>query len=417
MSKSLLKNFSALFSLQLANYFIPLLTLPFLVRTLGVDSFGQLGFSIAFVQYFVLITDYGFNLSATHQIALLKEKREISKVFWGVMLSKAILALVSFFVLLVLIVIFPELQRVKWILISSCFFIVAGLLFPVWLFQGKEEMGAVALFSFLGRLVFVPVIFFTVSDAEDAWLAALLQSAGGVLSGIFSMYFVYKKNWIEKVSVNLNDVKRLMREGWHVFVSGVAVNIYTSTIPVVLGFLLGSAAVGVFLAADKIRQAVQGLTVPLGQVLFPRISSMVSANKDAARRLLWHAFLIQLAFGSFLSAGLMLFASEIVVLMYGQGHLDIERVVFYMGFLPLIVALTNVFGVQALLAFGMKKLFGRIVMAAALICILSLPIFIYYFSVLGAVASIILTEMFVLIFMGFYAVRLGIFKVRYFYEV
>ncbi|EIV7885350.1 oligosaccharide flippase family protein, partial [Escherichia coli] len=48
-----------LFVVQGVTYLVPLITLPYLVRVLGAQSYGVLSFSLAIIQYFILLTDYG----------------------------------------------------------------------------------------------------------------------------------------------------------------------------------------------------------------------------------------------------------------------------------------------------------------------------------------------------------------------
>ncbi|QPK17019.1 oligosaccharide flippase family protein [Pectobacterium versatile] len=77
----------SLFSVQGVNYLIPLLIIPHLVRTMGIDGFGKYSFVLAVVQYFIILSDYGFNLSASKQVAVHKDnKNYISKIFTSVML-------------------------------------------------------------------------------------------------------------------------------------------------------------------------------------------------------------------------------------------------------------------------------------------------------------------------------------------
>src|SRR5215469_1198449 len=84
--RKLIGNMFWLYALQGLNYFIPLAVLPYLVRVLGIERYGLVAFAQAFAQGFVLLTDYGFNLSATRQIARLRQdNREVSRVFWAVM--------------------------------------------------------------------------------------------------------------------------------------------------------------------------------------------------------------------------------------------------------------------------------------------------------------------------------------------
>jgi len=60
-------------------YLLPLLTLP------RPDEFGLIIFVQAFLQYFVVFTDYGFNLSVTRGISVHRD--DIQRVSEGLFLS------------------------------------------------------------------------------------------------------------------------------------------------------------------------------------------------------------------------------------------------------------------------------------------------------------------------------------------
>ena len=66
---SLKKNIMYLGVVQLFNYVVPLLQLPYLSRTLGVELFGIVTFSISMIQLINIVTDYGFNLYMSQKIA------------------------------------------------------------------------------------------------------------------------------------------------------------------------------------------------------------------------------------------------------------------------------------------------------------------------------------------------------------
>jgi len=67
---SLKANVASLFLVQLANYAMPLITLPWLTRTLGPDGFGRLSFCTAINAYLVLLCDFGFTANAVNKTEL-----------------------------------------------------------------------------------------------------------------------------------------------------------------------------------------------------------------------------------------------------------------------------------------------------------------------------------------------------------
>ena len=60
--------------MQAVNYIAPLVLVPYLTRILGVEKYGVLGLAITVSQYLILLTDFGFNFTASRKIAQFKDK-------------------------------------------------------------------------------------------------------------------------------------------------------------------------------------------------------------------------------------------------------------------------------------------------------------------------------------------------------
>lgn len=102
-----------------------------------------------------------------------------------------------------------------------------------------------------------------------------------------------------------------------------------------------------------------------------------------------------------LSLFIILFADWIVRILLGNVYEQSILLLRIMAFLPFLIALSNVFGIQTMLTFGMQRDFSRIIMIAAVFnTCLVLPM-IYFFEGLGVCISITLTECFVTVAMWY----------------
>lgn len=113
--KALAGNFGYMMLLQIAGYLFPLITLPYLARVIGVEGFGKIAFAAAVVLWFKTITDWGFDYTATRDVAQNRDNPEkVSEIFSNVLWARILLMILSFFFLLLAISIVPFL-RIGWL--------------------------------------------------------------------------------------------------------------------------------------------------------------------------------------------------------------------------------------------------------------------------------------------------------------
>ena len=181
--KRFLGNFLSLATLQGLNYILPLLTLPYLVRVLGAEKFGLIAFATAVVGYFIVLTDYGFNFSATREVANYRDdKNKLVEIFSSVMIIKVSLLLISFIILLFLIFFFEKIGNDALLYVLTFGSVVGQVLFPVWFFQGVERMKYITIINIISKTIFTVAIFLLVKQTSDYLLVPLLTSVGIIVA-------------------------------------------------------------------------------------------------------------------------------------------------------------------------------------------------------------------------------------------
>jgi len=399
--RRLFTNFTSLSILQFGNYLLPLITFPYLVRVLGVEKFGLISFAVAFINYFIIITDYGFNLSATREIALMRSEREkVSALVTAVLLIKLLLFLISFICFLLIVFSFPKFSQ-DWAIFLISFGMVLGqVLFPIWLFQGLEQMVFITIFTLLGKVFFTVLIFIFVQRSADFLLVPLINSLSSILTGGVALYYAYKKFSL-RVRTDLLVIKNAWQTSTPFFLSHLAISAYTISTPFLLGLLAGNQAVGYFSGAEKIVLAFRRIYTPLSQVLYPFISAKMNDNQRDGWKIVKKVSGYVSAITFFISALIFFGATTIVKVILGENYLAAIPVLKIIALLPFLISLSNLAGIQFMLPLKMEREFLRIVFVAGFINLLLCLFLIPGLKENGAAWAMLLTETLVTLTMVF----------------
>ena len=408
--KRILENMISLTGLQFASYILPLITLPYLTLVLGPEKFGLTQYAISLITYFQFFTDYGFNLSATRELAICRDdNQKISQIFSSVMFIKLCLCILSFIILLLIVMFIPKFNEDSYVYILTFGMVIGYMLFPTWLFQGLEYMRYTSILNIIGKIVFTVLIFIFIHDTTDYMLVPLINSLGYILVGILGIYIALTKFNIKITIPSIRDIKYHLREGWYVFISTIAINMYTTTNTFLLGLLTNNTLVGYYSIAEKIILTVNGLLNPISQALYPFISRTVKTDdKTRSIEFIRKITKIMTLVGIVLSAGLFIFAKPIILLLFGQSYVNSVIILQIISIVPLAVSLSTVFGVETMLTFNYKKAFTSIVMIGGIIDIVLGIILITLMKEIGIAISFATTEIFITIAMFIFLQRKGI---------
>ncbi len=408
-TRRLATNIFSLSVLQVTNYVLPLLTFPYLVRVLGPEKFGLISFAQAFIQYFVILTEYGFNLSATRDISIFRnDKEKINEIFNSVMAIKCLLLILSFVFLCLVIFNFKKFSD-DWLVYFLTFGMVLGnVLFPSWFFQGMEKMKHIVFLNIFSQAIFTASIFIFIKKSSDYIYVPLINSLGFLAAGILALWLIVRNFQVKVYWPDLRSIRLQLEEGRHIFISSVAINAYTVSNTFILGIFTNNVVVGYYSAAEKIVRYVLGLSNPLSQSVFPYMSKLVTTSREQGIRFIRKMIVITGGASLVLSCLIFILANSVIVVLLGRAYGESVVVLRILAFLPFLIGLSGIFGVQIMLPLKYTRAFSSILVAGSLINIVLALLLIPLYQHVGVSVAMVVTEVFVTVAMFLYLKMKGI---------
>jgi polysaccharide transporter, PST family len=326
-NKQLLSNFISLFTLQGLNYILPLITVPYLIRVLGVETFGLLAFATAFVMYFQVITNYGFQLTATREISIHRDNRKkVIEIFSSVMIIKSLLLIFSFILLSILVFSIDSLRNEFLVYFLTFGTVIGQVLFPVWFFQGMEKMKYITYLNIVSKSIFTAAIFIFVHDQSDYLLVPLFTSVGFIVAGVLSLRVVKIEFNVEFRFQSIQTIKNYLVDGWHIFAGNAYTSVYLTANVLILGIFTNNTIVGYYSIAEKIAAAFSGLFIPLNQALYPYLTNIYSHSIKKFKNLVYKIMLTFFILSFIITISAYFFKENIIYIISGENYHLVELI-------------------------------------------------------------------------------------------
>jgi O-antigen/teichoic acid export membrane protein len=308
-------------------------------------------------------------------------------------------------VLTILVVWVPVLNKDAWLYVWGFGVVVGQVLFPVWLLQGLENMRLVAMLQLASKVLPLPLLFWMVSSADDVALTLGFFSLVSLLAGVLSMLWIVRQGLVGWQWPTWLELVGALRSAGVLFLSRLSISLYTNLVPLVVGLVAGSAQLAYFNLADKVKTLVQSLLNPVSQALFPRMSLLFKTDQAAAWTLLRRSAVGVLLLSALAGSCMFVGADVIVHILGGEDFDQAVPLMRWLACVPLIVALSNLLGVQIMLPLGMNKVFTAILAGASMVSVVLIYPMVLAGQALGAVHLVVLAEVLVTVSMAGYLWR------------
>lgn len=411
--KVLIESYFSLSILNGLNVILPLLTLPYILRIVGATNYGIYAFITVIIQYCVLISSYGFNFSATKQVSQHRhDTYNLSRIYSAVIVSRLILAFISFTLLFSLSFLFISSRSEFIMLIWGIGIVVGDTFVPIWFFQGVEKMRYLTIVNVTAKVIFTVLIFIFIRESADFRYIIILNSLGYITAGVFSIVLVKKYFKIKFITPNYRELVYQFKEGSALFGSTIGMELYRNANIFILRFFVNDAAVGIYAAAEKVIKGIQMAISPITQALFPHLSlkfkqQSLKDNLDTMKRIILRFSPIVLI----IAILTYIMAPWLSSLLCGNDYRSAVSLIRIMSPIIFIGGINYVLGVVGLVNLNKQNVFFRYVLFAGLVSVLFVLLTVNKYGSAAAAAAMTFSEIVLFCLCTYYYFKLKRLKV------
>jgi len=348
--KTLFYNFSFLSVLQLFNLGLPFLTYPYLIRVMGVSTYGLVVFARAFIEFFIMAIDFGFNVPSVRHISIHRhDPKKISEIVSAILYLKLSIFVLCYLVLCLLVFFVPQLGEHKALYLLTLLLGFDGILYPIWFFQGLEKMQFITYVEIISKLTFTILIFVFIRGSDDYLWYPILQAIGTFAGGLVSCYLIFGKFNIRLQWVTTTTLQQYIKEGYTFFLSKVAATIQERTNTLMIGAVLGNSEVAYYDLANKIISVAKIPFYILNETIYPK----VARNRDML--FVKKVILASVLLSVILYLGIAFSSKMVIMVLAGKKLLASQPLFYLLGLILPIISISYLLGNNMLVVMGYSR--------------------------------------------------------------
>ena len=369
---------------------LPLVTAPFLSRTVGQAGVGLYSYAWNISYFFCLVAMLGLENYGTRAIAACRERpEELNRTFSGIWrmqlcVAGAVLAVWLVYVLAVA----DEERTIAWPLTMMS---VSCLINLDWALMGLEQFRPIALRNTAVKLIAAACVFLLIRSKDDLWIYGFAWSAATLVGCLLSAASL--RGRVRLVPVSRSEVQRHLRPCALLAVSVIAVSVYRTMDKVMVGAMAGMDQNGLYENAEKIVYCLSGFISAVGTVMLPKISAL--QKKGETERIRVHmdkTMQAILCMTGAMAFGLAAVADRLCPLFYGEDFTGSAPLMVPLGFTLMMIGFANVVRTQWILPQERDRVVVRSVCAGAAVNLAANLLLIPRMQAMGAVVGTLLAE-------------------------
>lgn len=412
--ESLKKNFIYNIMYQILLIILPLITAPYVSRTLGANALGIYSYTNSVAYYFLIFAMLGISNHGNRSIAAVREdKDKLDKVFSSIFSLQFITCSISIILYTIFAFLFNS-ENISIVILqlpyaASCIFDIS------WLFFGLEKFKITVTRNILIKMISVICTFIFVRTPNDLWKYTLIMSLGTLFSQMY--LWKYVKKYVSFKWVGFKEIISNLKPVLILFIPVISYSIYKVMDKIMLGNMSNYIQVGYYQNAEKIINIPMGIITALGTVMLPRMSNII-ANGD--KKKVEEYIRISIKFVTIIASaivfGLIGVSSVLAPVYFGDEFKDCGSIIALLAITVFFISWANVIRTQYLIPNHFDKIYLYSTIVGALLNLGINAVLIPKYQAIGASIGTIIAEFSVMIIQLLYVrKKINVFKYIYRY--
>lgn len=315
-NKKVAENYFFMTLIRFLNSFFTFLIYPYLIRVLGVNNFGLYIFALSIASYVSVFVGFGFNNPNVREVVLYKDdKDKLSDVLSSVLTAQFYFFVVSMLILILIVFLVPFLRKDYCLFLVCAVSAISTFLFPIWFFQGMEQMRIVTYIQLFTRLLSLPLIFLFVKSVDDYTVLAVINSGSVILGALIALFLILFRYKIPIKRKPVLDIVPYIKDAFPFFWGDSASVIKMQSTSFFTGTFISMSSVALYDLANKFVMFLSMLLANINNALFPKM--VKKKSKNAVKK----ALLSQLILGLLCVVFLAVLGQFLISLLGGKDML------------------------------------------------------------------------------------------------
>ncbi len=364
-------------------------TFPFLVRRLGVDTYGLWSYVVAVCGFTGLVANPGLSAYAAQQVAARREAAfdTVSDVLILRVLASGVATLA------VLVVAGFEVRPdVRFLLkLYGIAYALTSALSLDYLLSSLELFHVQSFISVAQQSLYAAGIFTLIRTPHDVVWVPVSVLVSAFLASLIGWAFLWRAGYRFRFSIAPRRWAIILLPSLHYAASSLMSNLYHRSGQIAVRWYLGEHALGLYAAAARLADVMRNFLSVAQTVMMPRMALRAASN--GLSRLVRLAASILVWFGIPLTVGGIITAPVVVPWLLGAQFQQAVRVFQWIGLYMLTAPAATLFAGTILYAMGRHRAYFVSTLTGAVTAVILNLVLPPLFGVIGACIALVLGEL------------------------